>query len=163
MRSRGPKAAMAALIVLLLYDVSTTACAADRHAGYYYPAPQTSEEYKARSKALPDADRHKRVDFINGLTGHMLASPYPPQFAVFAKGAEAEKVIIVSLSEGRYNTPFRARALFAILTALSRRTPFFQRLEVDDVFTFFDLLFLLGFKQLTVSDGDTFAHQVTFN
>lgn len=162
MRKCNAVAAMVTLIVLLSSGMSTLVSAADRHAGYYYPEQQTSEEYEPRSKTLPDADRRKRIDFVNGLTAYMLASPYPPQFAVFAKGTEAEKLIIVSLCNRCYNTLFRARALLAILTALSRQTPFFQRLNVEDFFTFFDLLYLLGFEQLTISDGETFAHQVTF-
>jgi hypothetical protein len=31
---------------------------------------------------------------------------------------------------------------------------------VAEVFTFFDLLKILGFDQITISDGDGFAHQV---
>jgi hypothetical protein len=155
-------AVMAALLAPMVCGVVTPAGGVDRHAGFYYPEPQSREDYQARSKPLPDANRRKRVDFVNGLTAQMLASPYPPQFAVFPKGDEAEKLIIVSLHDHSYNTLYRARALLAMLTAVSRQTPLFQKMKVDDVFTFFDLLVLLGFKRLTISDGDTFAHQVAF-
>ena len=33
-------------------------------------------------------------------------------------------------------------------------------MKVDDIFTFFDLARLLGFTEITVSDGETFAHQI---
>jgi hypothetical protein len=49
-----------------------------------------------------------------------------------------------------------------MLTAVSRQTPFFRKSKVDDNYTFFDLLVLLGFNQVTVGDGDTFAYQITF-
>jgi hypothetical protein len=155
-------AASAVFLLLALSGMSTSVSAADRHAGIYYPEPQIREEYQARAETLPEADRHKRIEFVNGLTAQMLAFPYPPEFAVFAKGDEAEKLIIVSLYDDRYDTVFRARALLAMLTAVSRQTPFFRKSKVDDNYTFFDLLVLLGFNQVTVGDGDTFAYQITF-
>ena len=62
------------------------------------------------------------------------------------------------ISKGQ--TIYRARALFASLTGLARLTPLFQQLQVEEIFTFFDLCKLLGFTTLTISDGDKFAHQV---
>lgn len=47
-----------------------------------------------------------------------------------------------------------------MLTAVSRQTPFFREHDENDNFTFFDLLNILGFKQLTITDGDKLAHQV---
>ena len=38
--------------------------------------------------------------------------------------------------------------------------PIFQELGVQEWFTFFDLAKMLGFKQITISDGRDFAHQV---
>ena len=54
----------------------------------------------------------------------------------------------------------RPRGLLALLTARSRATPVFQEYEVEDIYTFLDLLKLLGFTQLTVTDGDQFAHRI---
>lgn len=133
----------------------------DRHVGYYYPEPQTTETYTARVTMLPDSDRNRRIAFVTGLTKQMLAGQYEPSYAVFAKGDEAEKLIIVGFEEGRLNTIYRARALLAELTAVARLTPFFQQNTMAEQATFLDLLKLLGFTQLTVSDGDKFAHQIT--
>jgi hypothetical protein len=83
--------------------------------------------------------------------------------AIFAKGAEAEKLIITALGPGRYDTLYRIRGLLALLTAEARQTPIFQDLQVEDVFTFLDLLGLLGFQQLTVTNGDNFAHRIELN
>jgi hypothetical protein len=133
----------------------------DRHAEYYYPTPQTSETYTARVVALADSDRVRRLGFVTGLTQQLLTMPYPPEYAVYAKGAEAEKMIIVSLQDDRYDTLYRMRALLAMLTAQSRLSQFFQENTLAEHATFFDLLKMLGFEQLTVSDGDDFAHQIT--
>lgn len=138
----------------------TAWAAQDRHAGYYFPTPRSEETYKARAKTLPDANRARRIGFTIGLTSQMQNLPYPPPFAIFAKGEEAEKLIIVGLREGEMNTIYRARAVLAILTASARSSQFFQDHHVDDYFTFFDLAKLLGFTQITVSDGHRFAHRI---
>jgi hypothetical protein len=62
--------------------------------------------------------------------------------------------------DGQLDTIYRARALFATLTAVARLSPVFQNIEDSDRLTFFDLLKLLGFEQVTISDGVGFAHQV---
>jgi hypothetical protein len=62
--------------------------------------------------------------------------------------------------EDRLGTIYRVRALLATLTASARMTPIFRENGVEDLLTFLDLLKMLGFKQITVSDGDKFAHQI---
>src|SRR3546814_16794449 len=71
-------------------------------------------------------------------------APYPPQAAIFAKGSEAEKLIIVALVDGRIDTLYRARAIFAQMTAVARLLPMFSPLGVEDVYTFFDLAKIPG-------------------
>jgi len=132
----------------------------DRHSGYYYPEPAQVEIYKARAQALPDADRGRRIDFVVAIANSMLARPYAPTYSIFVKGDEAEKLIIVSNVSGQLDTVYRARALLATLTAVARTTPVFRAYGVEDLFTFFDLLKLMGFARVTVTDGDTYAHQV---
>jgi len=134
--------------------------ASDRHVGYYYPFPATNETYEARAEILPDSNRARRIGFVTELTNQMMASSYPPPFALFAKGTEAEKLILTGLHEGGFNTLYRMRGLLALLTARARTTPIFREYQVEDLFTFLDLLKLLGFEQLTVTDGDRFAHQI---
>jgi len=150
----------AALAGCLLLGLASSAAAEDRHAGYYYPEPQTQETYKARGDTLKEANRGLRIGFVTGLTKQLLAQPYAPTEAIFAKGAEAEKLIIVAFEDGRIDTLYRARALFANLTAVARLMPLFQEYGVQDWFTFFDLAKMLGFSQITISDGRDFAHQV---
>lgn len=146
-----------ALVVLCAFG---PARAEDRHAGYYYPTPKTQETYVARAQTLADSDRKRRLAFVTAMTAQMMSNPYPPPFAIFAKGDAVEKLIIVGLYDNSYNTLYRMRALLAMLTAGARMTPFFNEVGVEDYFTFFDLAKLLGFTQITVSDGRNFAHRV---
>jgi hypothetical protein len=139
---------------------SDAARADDRHIDYYYPEPLSREVYDARVPTLRESDRRRRIGFVTVLTAQMLQNPYPPQFAIFAKGTESEKLIVTGLTDNGYNTLFRARALFAMLSAMARSTKFFQEQPDADRYTFFDLTKLLGFQQITFTDGDAFAHQI---
>lgn len=156
---------VAAAVALMLAGSAGTVLAQevsdDRHAGYYYPEPQTTEVYNARVVTLPESDRVRRIGFVTGLTQQLLQAPYPPEYAVFAKGDEAQKMIIVGLSDGRYDTIYRMRALMAMMTAQARLSPFFQENTLAEHATFYDLLKMLGFTQLTITDGDEISHQVT--
>lgn len=158
-RGAGWRAGAVGVLVLVLGWTPAT-LAEDRHAGYYYPQPASSETYEARALTLADSDRNRRLGFVTIMTRELLSRPYQPDFAVFAKGEQAEKLIIVGFEDGRLDTVYRARALFANLTAMARESELFRDYGVQDVFTFFDLCKLLGFVQITVTDGRDFAHQV---
>lgn len=132
----------------------------ERHEGYYYPEISSREIYASRANLLKDATRTTRLAFVTGLTQQQLAKPYAPPFAIFAKGEQAEKLIIVSLGDHGFRTLYQARALLAQLTAVARTAPLVREMRVEELFTFFDLLRLIGFEQVTVSDGETFAHMV---
>ena len=137
-----------------------TAFSADRHAGYYYPAPQQIETYKARAKILPDADPVRRIRFVTAITQENKKRSYRPSTVFFAKGEKSQKLIIVSLESGRLDTIYRVRAYLASLTAAARMTPIFRNAHVESILTFFDLAKMLGFELITISDGDKFTHQV---
>ena len=132
----------------------------DWRAGYYYPEPKSSEVYIARATTLQQASRTLRIGFLTGLTNKQLAAPYPPQLAVFAKGDDADRMIIVALANGQFSTLYRARALLAQLTAMMRGTDLFRQMGVDDFFTFFDMAKMFGFKEIVISDGENFAHRI---
>ena len=145
----------------LALGVGPAAFADDRHADYYYPAPQSTETYVARASILPEASRRSRIAFVTHVMNEMIRkNPYPPQYAIFAKGEEAEKMIIVGIAGDSYDTIYRMRALLAMLTAVARTTPLFKEERGEDYFTYLDLCKMLGFKQITVSDGRKFAHQI---
>ena len=133
----------------------------DRHAGYYYPEPATREVYHARRERTPEANRPLRVGFVTGVAAMMAKRAYAPSYVLFAKGGEAEKLIIVALRDGPLDTLFRVRAVLADLTAFARTMPIFGEYGARDRYTFFDLVKILGFRQITISDGRAFTHQVT--
>ncbi|MBL8832923.1 MAG: hypothetical protein JNL71_11085 [Rhodospirillales bacterium] len=154
------RASTVALGLMLFAAAPLQAQPADRHEGYYYPQPSSQETYVARAKVLIDATRDKRLEFVNGITASQLAATYAPQYVVFAKGDRADRLIVVSLVPGQLDTVFRVRALLAQLTAVARGAPLLQDYGVDNLFTFLDVLKLMGFTRVTLSDGDRFAHQI---
>lgn len=132
----------------------------DQHAGYYYPKPQSLEHYVSSAPTLPDSDKVRRQAFVIGLTKQLLGGQYAPAYAIFAKGSQSDKLIIVGLSDGQLDTVYRARALLATLTSVARATNFFQQTTHPEEATFFDLMKLLGFRRVTLTDGKAFAHQI---
>lgn len=131
-----------------------------KHSGYYYPEPEVVERYGPRAETLPEANRTLRVGFITGMTNAQLSKPVRPGVAIFAKGDEAQKMIVVVLEDGYIDTLYRARAFFAMMTAVARTLPIFEQHGVETWFTFFDLAKMLGFELITFTNGDDFAYQV---
>ena len=149
------------LVAALFMSMSLPAFAEDRHVGYYYPEPQSKETYQAPLPPLPGVNRFSRVGFVTSLDQLQKQKPYPPTYHMFAKGGDAEKLIIVSTEEGRYNTLFRLRGLLASMTADARTSPLFTKIGSIEQLNFFDLLKIVGFKQLTVTNGNEISHRVT--
>ena len=131
------------------------------HEGYYYPKITSSEVYRSEASVEGGATKTTRLAFIVGYTQQQLSRAYAPRIAMFAKGDDAEKLIIVALDDGVMRTLFRARAVLAQMTAVARATTMFNDLGVADSYTFFDLAKMLGFTEITVSDGVTYAHRIT--
>ncbi len=132
----------------------------DRYVGYYYPKPAAIETYKARAAVLPGANRKGRIAFIVAVVNEQLKRPYPLPYSLFPKGGRAHKLIIVSNLPGRLNTIYRVRALLATMTSVARTLTIFRKHSVEDDFTFLDLMKMLGFESVTVSDGESFTHQI---
>ena len=132
--------------------------------GYYYP-PVASEEVFERqlTRPLEPVTRDLRVAFVTQLTKAQLEAPETPRFSVFAKGAEAEHMIIVALDDEVFRTLFRARAVLAQLTSNARATEFFINNGMEATATWFDLAKLLGFEDLVISDGESWSHRVVFS
>ncbi|WP_339633678.1 hypothetical protein [uncultured Sneathiella sp.] len=132
----------------------------DRYVGYYYPAPAKIEIYCARVSPLPDMDKRRRVGFVIGIKEGMANQPYESAYSVFVKGGESRKLIIVAKTDGHLKTIYRVRALLADLTNSARTTPIFEETGSPENLTFLDLITLLGFQNITLSDGDRFTHQI---
>jgi len=131
----------------------------NRHEGYYYPTVSSTEFYKPRAQALEDSDRARRLGFVAVMLAQQLELPYPPSYMLFAKGDQAEKMIIIGLGED-FDTIYRARAHMAALTTIARQSPLFQDLGTEESFTFYDLAEMLGFREIVLSDGKTYAHRI---
>ena len=133
----------------------------DRYIGYYYPKPTATETFESSMQTIAGAERAQRVQFVTVVSQGTIQSAYRVPYAVFAKGEKADRLIIVGLQQGELNTIYRMRALLANMTTMSRLSPFFQERTVAEDATFFDLLKLLGFRELTITDGEKTTLQVT--
>ena len=147
---------------LVMSLTASFAYAEDKHAGYYYPEPQTLETYKGRTPVFPEATELSRLAFVTAITQQAINNPYPPEFVIFAKGNKSEKAIITAVGDQRFNTLYRMRALLAMLTSVSRGTPMFKQNPASKDLTFLDMLNMMGFTQLTISDGNEISHQIIF-
>ncbi|HEY2875070.1 MAG TPA: hypothetical protein VGJ56_24305 [Reyranella sp.] len=139
----------------------TAAATDDKYIGYYYPKPNSTEVYESAMQTIAGVDRAQRVQFVTVVSQGTIQSAYRVPYAVFVKGEKADRLIIVGLAGNEFGTIYRMRALLANMTTMSRLSPFFQERTVAEDATFFDLLKLLGFTTVTITDGDKLTHQVT--
>src|SRR5262249_18359158 len=132
----------------------------ERYIGYYYPKPTSTETFESKLQPVAGVDRTQRVQFVTVISQGTLQSNYRVPYAVFVKGEKADRLIVVGLQSNELNTIFRMRALLANMTTMARLSPFFQEHTVAEDSTFFDLLKLLGFHDVTITDGEKLTHQV---
>ncbi|WP_299208936.1 hypothetical protein [uncultured Tateyamaria sp.] len=150
-----------ALIATLVF-AAATAQAQERYEGYYYPEVTSTEDFTRVIRQAPDSSKGVRVEFVTNLTVAQLAAPESPRFVFFAKGADAKHLTVIALDDEVFSSLFRARAVLAQMTSNMRNNDFFRAQELQFVATFFDLLQLMEFDTLVISDGETWAHQVNF-
>ena len=154
---------LAALSLCLTATIANAQSGAgDRYVGYYYPPVTSGETFERVVRSAPGVGRDVRVDFVNKITAAQLAAPESPRFVFFAKGQDADKLILVALDDEVFSTLFRARALMAQLTVSVRSGGFFRAQELQSVVTFYDMLQLLQFDTLVISDGENWSHKVDF-
>ena len=150
---------LAALMMLFLVGAAT---AEDRYVGYYYPEVTSAEVFDRVVRTSEGASKSVRIDFVNVITTAQLEAPESPRFVFFAKGADAGTLILVALDDEVFSTLYRARAILAQLTVSVRRGGFFREEDLQYVATFYDLLQLMGFDELVISDGQNWSHRVDF-
>ncbi len=157
-------AALALSSAPALAQTATTPAApasVDRYVGYYYPATTSTETFESTMQPLPNIDKAQRIMFTTIVAQGTLQSAYRVPYAVFTKGGQSDHMIVVGLQVGELGTIYRVRAVLANMTTMARLSSFFQEKTVAEEATFFDLLKMMGFRMLTVSDGDKITHQVT--
>lgn len=147
--------------IALVY-AATTASAQDRYEGYYYPQITSVEEFSRVIRTAPVAGKDVRVSFVTNLTAAQLSTPESPRFVFFAKGFDAKHLNVIALDDDVFSTLYRARAVLAQMTSNVRNNDFFRQQNLESVVTFYDLLQFMDFDTLVISDGETWAHQVTF-
>jgi hypothetical protein len=147
---------------LLLAATLASPALADEREGYYYPTVSSLETFDRTLAEAPEASRGVRVAFVTQVTQQQFAQAYAPRFALFVKGGQAEELIVIALDDEVFATLQRARAVMAQLSASARTTQFFVENALADVATFYDMLKMLGFRSLVLSDGATWSHKVEF-
>lgn len=152
------------LAVILVIGLSAPLSAdEDKRVGYYYPQITSEESFDRVIRRAPGSvSKRVRVDFLTSLTQAMLAAPDSPPYVFFAKGDDARELIVIALDDDIFKTLYRARAVMAQMTSNMRDSPFFVEQGLQFVATFYDLLQLLEFDTLVISDGEAWAHKVTF-
>lgn len=149
--------------VLLSIGLFGSACLADTRAGYYYPDVTTREEFQIRlGEDTSSSSNDDRIEFVTELAARQRARNYPPRITIFTKGHDARKLIVVAMDNEVFETLYRARAVLAELTSEARATPMLRDRNMQTLVTFFDVLTMLGFKEVTLSDGKAWTHQIDF-
>lgn len=150
------------MIVLVALFAATATWASDRYAGYYYPEITSTEAFSRVIREAPSSSKAVRVEFVTNLTVAQLAAPESPRFVFFAKGDDARHLTVIALDDDVFSTIYRARAVLAQMTSNMRNNEFFRQQNLQFVATFYDLLQFMEFDTLVISDGETWAHEVTF-
>lgn len=148
------------MVMIAVMLLALPAAAEDKRAGYYYPAITSEETFERALPDTPPADRGVRVNFVTQITKAQMDAPEAPRFAMFAKGKDADHMIIIALDDEIFRTLYRARAQLAQLTSNARSTDFFVQNNIQFHATWFDLVKLLGFRDLVISDGVTWSHKI---
>ena len=151
---------MVRLLAVMLIFVAGIAAARDRYEGYYYPKVVSSEVFDRVLQVTPPANRDIRVEFATMLTISQREVPYTPRYTAFAKGDDADTLIVMALDDEIFATLFRARAVMARVTSSIRATEFFMAQGLQFEGTFYDMLQILQFNRLILSDGDSWSHEV---
>ncbi len=152
------------LIATLLTVLAATAVlASDRYEGYYYPQITSTESFTRLIREAPGSSKAVRVEFVTNLTAAQLAAPESPRFVFFAKGDDAKHLTVIALDDDVFSTIYRARAVLAQMTSNLRNNDFFRQQDLQLVVTFYDLLQFMEFDTLVISDGETWAHEVSFS
>jgi len=146
--------ALALAAALLAPGFSSAQLGAD----HYYSSPTVTETYAPSTSALVDANERQRNRLVAGIVNALLVRPHPLSFALFSIGEGATELVLVSRREGQFDTPYRARAMLEVMNVLTHSSRFVSSLGLDDSVGFLDMLHMLGFTGVTISDGASYTH-----
>lgn len=149
-------------VCAVMMALPNVTAADDTSVGYYYPEITSQESFDRVLGLEFTASAELRSRFITTLTKSRFESPANPNYVVFAKGSNAQKLIIVALEDEVFDTIYRARAVLAQLTANLRAGLFKDDEKLRVAGTFYDLLQIMEFETLVITDGKTWSHKVYF-
>jgi hypothetical protein len=149
-------------ILAVAFRVDAADHSADKYVDYYYPAVTSEETFSRVIANAPPSTAAIRTNFVTSITKAQLEAPESPRFVIFEKGEESRNLIIVALDDEVFKTLFRARAVLAQLTSNMRGTDFFRQQNLHIEGTLYDMLMIMQFDSLVVTDGETWSHMVTF-
>jgi len=155
-------ALFAFMILAIAFRVDAASHSDDRYVDYYYPAVTSEETFSRVIANAPPSTAEIRTNFVTSITKAQLEAPESPRFVIFEKGKESKNLIIVALDDEVFKTLFRARALLAQVTSNMRGTAFFRQQNLHVEGTLYDMLMIMQFEDLVITDGETWAHKVTF-
>jgi hypothetical protein len=158
----GASVMRAAILALCAALIGAPAAASDDEEGYYYPPVGSSEVFDRTLAETPPAPAGVRVEFVTHVTRQQFEQAYAPRFALVIKGAQKQELIVIALDDAVFATLYRARAVMAQLSASARTTAFFVENDLSEIATFYDMLKIMGFRTLTLTDGATWSHRVEF-
>ena len=150
------------LAILTALFMSGAVAAEDRYVGYYYPEVTSEEAFERLIRPVQGAGKDVRIDFVNQITTAQLADPASPRYVFFAKGNDASTLVLTALDDEVFASIYRARGILAQLTVSVRQSGVFQQQDLQYVVTFLDLLQMMEFDELVISDGTTWTHRVNF-
>ncbi len=153
---------MRLVLATLIACTGYAAQAAERYVGYYFPEITSEEVFDRILIDGPPPSKAVRVRFISTLTQAQLDTMGAPRFVAFAKGEDSDVLIITATDDEVFKTLYRARAQMAQLTSDLRGTQLFREFNLEIAGTFFDILQIMEFDDLVVTDGETWSHRVDF-
>ena len=129
-------------------------------AGYqFYPTPKGIENYKSRRRVLSNTQNKTRIVFVNNILRSFFQRGAQERVLVFAKGKNAENMIIMDSVDGNLSTIFKVRAFIEVLPVLLRNTPIYRKFKNNEIPPFLDLAKMNGFKTVTFTDGDKYSYK----
>ena len=148
-------------IIAAFLLVAPLASADEKYVGYYYPEITSEETFSRVIAKSPPANAEVRSSFVTSITKAQLAAPESPRFVLTEKGKASDRLIITALDDDVFSTLYRARAVLSQLSSNFRGTDFFRSQDLHIDGTFFDMLQIMQFKSVVITDGETWSHKVT--
>lgn len=130
-------------------------------AGVYFPPPTSTERADIRFAAMAGVGPQQRQGFVDqvNLAASNPARPVP--IVAQSVGADRQTLVLMHLGAEGPTTPYMARAILARLTSILRFAPAVTEMGLSSEFDVYNMAAVLGFQRIIVTDGRSFAHDVS--